>query len=86
MSNPRNFLPAVKIGILKHFSPSMGQLFRHSSRLTSAMASETLPQHSVQSSAPAPQKEKLFGRKFYESIGSPKYVVAPMVDRSEFVS
>jgi tRNA-dihydrouridine synthase 1 len=53
--------------------------------LTSIMASETPPQHSEQTSAPAPQ-EKLFGRKFYESIGSPKYVVAPMVDRSEFVS
>jgi hypothetical protein len=29
---------------------------------------------------------KLHGRAFYESIGSPKYVVAPMVDQSEFVS
>ncbi|KAL2213390.1 FMN-linked oxidoreductase [Sarocladium strictum] len=27
---------------------------------------------------------KLHGRAFYESIGSPKYVVAPMVDQSEF--
>lgn len=36
---------------------------------------------------PAPQqRKKLLGREFYESIGSPKYVVAPMVDRSEFVS
>ncbi|KAL4873813.1 hypothetical protein BDV12DRAFT_53417 [Aspergillus spectabilis] len=29
-------------------------------------------------------KKKLHGRAFYESIGSPKYIVAPMVDRSEF--
>ena len=36
--------------------------------------------------AAAPAKPKLFGRAFYESIGSPKYVVAPMVDQSEFVS
>lgn len=51
------------------------------------MASETSPPSLEQTSAAAPQvKEKLFGRKFYESIGSPKYVVAPMVDRSEFVS
>ncbi|RFU26212.1 hypothetical protein B7463_g10116, partial [Scytalidium lignicola] len=27
---------------------------------------------------------KLNGRKFYESIGSPKFVLAPMVDQSEF--
>ncbi|TLS29295.1 hypothetical protein PpBr36_00493 [Pyricularia pennisetigena] len=29
-------------------------------------------------------KPKLHGRAFYESIGSPKFVVAPMVDQSEF--
>lgn len=28
--------------------------------------------------------KKLHGRAFYESIGSPKFVVAPMVDQSEF--
>lgn len=28
--------------------------------------------------------QKLHGRAFYESIGSPKYVVAPMVEQSEF--
>lgn len=30
-------------------------------------------------------KAKLHGRAFYESIGSPKFIVAPMVDQSEFV-
>jgi hypothetical protein len=30
-------------------------------------------------------KAKLHGRAFYESIGSPKFVLAPMVDQSEFV-
>jgi hypothetical protein len=33
----------------------------------------------------AAKATKLHGRAFYESIGSPKYVVAPMVDQSEFV-
>lgn len=31
-------------------------------------------------------KRKITGRAFYESIGSPKVVLAPMVDQSEFVS
>jgi hypothetical protein len=29
--------------------------------------------------------KKLHGRAFYESIGSPKLVLAPMVEQSEFV-
>lgn len=36
-------------------------------------------------SAPAVIRPKLHGRAFYESIGSPKYILAPMVDQSEFV-
>jgi hypothetical protein len=30
--------------------------------------------------------KKLHARAFYESLGSPKFVLAPMVDQSEFVS
>jgi tRNA-dihydrouridine synthase 1 len=30
-------------------------------------------------------RRKLHGRAFYESIGSPKLVLAPMVEQSEFV-
>ncbi|KAJ5994817.1 tRNA-dihydrouridine(16/17) synthase [Penicillium waksmanii] len=53
------------------------------------MVSDTTQQQKAQNGAElpsavaAPQK-KLLGRQFYESIGSPKYIVAPMVDRSEF--
>ncbi len=32
-----------------------------------------------------PKHEKLHGRAFYENIDSPKFVLAPMVDASEFV-
>lgn len=39
---------------------------------------ETMPKLSL--------KHKLVGRDFYKSLGSPKKVLAPMVDRSEFVS
>lgn len=50
------------------------------------MAPDTISQNGpAETSAPVPNK-KLQGRQFYESIGSPKYIVAPMVDRSEFVS
>lgn len=36
--------------------------------------------------APFPTRtKKLHGRAFYESIGSPKFILAPMVDQSEFV-
>jgi hypothetical protein len=38
---------------------------------------------STQKMCAAPEKPT--GRAFYESIGSPKMVLAPMVDRSEFV-
>jgi tRNA-dihydrouridine synthase 1 len=30
-------------------------------------------------------RPKLHGRAFYEAIGSPKHILAPMVDQSEFV-
>lgn len=33
-----------------------------------------------------PVSKKPHGRAFYESIGSPKFILAPMVDQSEFVS
>ncbi|KAI9808096.1 MAG: hypothetical protein M1825_004553 [Sarcosagium campestre] len=33
---------------------------------------------------PSPPRKKLVGRRFYESIGSPKMILAPMVDQSEF--
>jgi tRNA-dihydrouridine synthase 1 len=32
-----------------------------------------------------PKKTKLHGRAFYESLGSPKMILAPMVDQSEYV-
>lgn len=49
------------------------------------MAAEAPAPPTMASAAAAASKPtKLHGRAFYESIGSPKYIVAPMVDQSEF--
>lgn len=56
-------------------------LFRRTlTTMTSPTSSSVMPAEN-----PA-KRVKLTGRAFYESIGSPKMIVAPMVDRSEFVS
>lgn len=51
-----------------------------------ATATSTPTTTSTMTAGDAPAaKPKLHGRAFYESIGSPKYIIAPMVDQSEFV-
>ncbi|KAK6209524.1 dihydrouridine synthase [Colletotrichum tabaci] len=42
------------------------------------------PTAGLEAGAATTAKPKLHGRAFYESIGSPKYILAPMVDQSEF--
>ncbi|KAI0456130.1 hypothetical protein F5B21DRAFT_468819 [Xylaria acuta] len=49
------------------------------------MAAPSTATSAPASTTPQPKpKPKLHGRAFYESLGSPKFVVAPMVDQSEF--
>jgi tRNA-dihydrouridine synthase 1 len=52
------------------------------------MAAETASSAQAHGNGPTRaggSKAKLHGRAFYESIGSPKLVLAPMVEQSEFV-
>ncbi|KAL8777611.1 MAG: hypothetical protein Q9194_002459 [Teloschistes cf. exilis] len=49
------------------------------------LSNKSLESSLTQSKMEVPTKRpKLTGRAFYESIGSPKYILAPMVDQSEF--
>ena len=45
-----------------------------------------VPKIDVDAAEHPAKRVKLTGRAFYESIGSPKHILAPMVDRSEYVS
>lgn len=54
--------------------------------ITNAPATEAPPSHTTfANNGACPRSKKLHGREFYESIGSPKFILAPMVDQSEFV-
>ncbi|KFY21110.1 hypothetical protein V493_07572, partial [Pseudogymnoascus sp. VKM F-4281 (FW-2241)] len=44
----------------------------------------SIPQPTDTTVSEAAKPTKLHGRAFYESLGSPKFVLAPMVDQSEF--
>jgi hypothetical protein len=56
-------------------------------RAAKRMATETsgAQGRAMEGNGVAQKRRKLHGRAFYESIGSPKLVLAPMVEQSEFV-
>lgn len=62
-------------------------LSQDSSAFGAAMSTDSSTRTAANNVAPASPPasgKKLHGRAFYESIGSPKFVLAPMVDQSEF--
>lgn len=81
----RSFLPRVFGGALA-VAPARAR--GSPRRLLATMATETASSAPAQTEGAAPVnggKTKLHGRAFYESIGSPKLILAPMVEQSEFV-
>lgn len=66
--------------------PFRGFAARRFSLATSKVTMATMAAKVAPVVEPAPESKptKLHGRAFYESIGSPKYIIAPMVDQSEF--
>ena len=74
------------------YSPKLPGRLSHSSRYSATMPGSQInsiadePQTPTFANLPSPPKRrKLTGRAFYESLGSPKTILAPMVDQSEFV-
>ena len=59
----------------------------YSARNTASMTSSQIKTMANEPQTPAStaKRRKLTGRAFYESLGSPKMILAPMVDQSEFV-
>jgi hypothetical protein len=52
---------------------------------TTIMHGSATPANADPLNPPSTMAPKLHGRAFYEAIGSPKHILAPMVDQSEFV-
>jgi len=68
------------------------ELLMFKTRLSRLAALRTLPTSSIHTTktqlsrmSQSTKAPKLHGRAFYESIGSPKLILAPMVEQSEFV-
>jgi hypothetical protein len=79
----------IKIGVLHLLAPRRAAkpLPPNITEALARTSAKMNPRSVLQNSEGLPHRgtQKLHGRAFYESIGSPKMIVAPMVDRSEFV-
>lgn len=93
-SSPLSALVALWMSLLRSFRKARWPAFNSSSHSirelqpfhsTACIMAQVESAQAIPAAHPA-KRVKLTGRAFYESIGSPKMIVAPMVDRSEFVS
>lgn len=89
-------LPSVNIAIFRALHTRWVRRLTTLPESISARMTIEQPQSKASEDAPLSQDvgtspkgmagKKLFGREFYKSLGSPTMILAPMVDRSEFVS
>jgi len=78
-------LPRLWAGIKSRTTKIILRAASSQASMVTTTSSPGTAENGSSAASPASVGKKLHGRTFYESIGSPKFILAPMVDQSEFV-